>query len=344
MKKVFLYWFFALLICSCTEKETSHNYTSVSIESVFEDSISIRAIELLEDNTLAFAGSKGVYGSINTISNTVRTSVQTYDSIIPEFRSVAHTKSDFFMLSVGSPALLFKTGTGGKMELVYKEEGAGVFYDAMTFWNDLEGIAVGDYNNGCFAIIITRDGGKTWQRLPCASLPQLDETTGAYAASNTNIVTFENKSWVMTSKEQLLFTGDKGRTWEVIDTPIQIEETYQGIYSIASYDGLKGYGIGGDFSKPNLNVSNKISTSDGGRTWSLMANGQSPGYKSCVQYIPNSGGLDLIATGYTGISYSEDGGISWKSLSDEGFYTIRFLNDSIAYAAGKNRIAKLTFR
>ena len=37
-------------------------------------------------------------------------------------------------------------------------------------------------------------------------------------------------------------------------------------------------------------------------------------------------------------------GTSWKHLSDEGFYTIRFLNDSIAYAAGKGRISKLTFR
>ena len=39
-----------------------------------------------------------------------------------------------------------------------------------------------------------------------------------------------------------------------------------------------------------------------------------------------------------------DIGKTWKRLSDESFYTIRFLNDSIAYAAGKNRIAKLTFR
>ena len=35
---------------------------------------------------------------------------------------------------------------------------------------------------------------------------------------------------------------------------------------------------------------------------------------------------------------------SWKKLSEEGFYTLRFANDSIAYAAGKGRIAKLRFR
>ena len=52
----------------------------------------------------------------------------------------------------------------------------------------------------------------------------------------------------------------------------------------------------------------------------------------------------MVALGFTGISYSSDMGASWKELSKESFYTIRFKNDSIAYAAGKNRISKLTFK
>ena len=331
------------MLVSCSNGVGSHHYSEVSILTVFEDSVSIRAIEFLEDNTLAFAGSKGVYGSVNTVSNTVRTSTQTYDSIIPEFRAVAHTKTDFFMLSVGNPALLYKTGSNGKMELVYLEQGEGVFYDAMTFWNDLEGIAIGDETVGCLSIIVTRDGGNSWTNIPCEQLPKL-EGSGAYAASNTNIVTIGDMAWVMTSKEQLLYTSNKGKTWEAIETPIQIEEAYQGIYSIDFYDEMNGFGIGGDFSKPELNVYNKMRTSDGGKTWSLIADGEYPGYKSCVQYIPNSGAQDLVATGFTGISYSKDGGATWEALSEEGFYTIRFLNDSIAYAAGKNKIAQLTFR
>ena len=75
-----------------------------------------------------------------------------------------------------------------------------------------------------------------------------------------------------------------------------------------------------------------------------MANGKGPGYRSCVQYIPNSNGKELVAIGFKGIDYSNDSGDSWTHLSDEGFYTIRFLNDSVAYAAGNGRISKLTFR
>src|SRR5690606_32645238 len=94
-----------------------------------------------------------------------------YDSLELEFRAVASTSSDFFMLSIENPALLYKTGDSGAMEVVYKEEDENVFYDAMQFWNDQEGIAVGDPTQGCLSVIITRDGGKTWNKLNCGVLP-----------------------------------------------------------------------------------------------------------------------------------------------------------------------------
>lgn len=75
-----------------------------------------------------------------------------------------------------------------------------------------------------------------------------------------------------------------------------------------------------------------------------MADATDPGYKSCVQFVPNSDGQELVALGFTGVSYSHNQGQSWKKLSDEAFYTLRFQNDSIAFAAGKNRIAKLVFK
>ncbi|MEO9511462.1 MAG: oxidoreductase [Flavobacteriaceae bacterium] len=334
----------ALVLLGCSSKEKSANYSSVAIETVFSDSIRIRAIEFLDDQTLAFAGNKGVYGSIDVRTNTVRTNVQKFDSILPEFRAVAHTKNDFFMLSVATPALLYKTGEKGKMELVYKEEGEGVFYDSMRFWNDLEGIAIGDGANGCLSIIITRDGGNNWVKVPCDSLPSLDGSVGAYAASNTNIEIVGDTCWIITAMEDLLFSEDKGKTWTAIEIPILITEPYQGIYSIDFYDENLGYGIGGSFEFSDLKKSNKMITTDGGETWELIAEGQEPGYKSCVQFMPNSGGKDMVAVGFTGISYSNNGGHTWKSLSEEGFYTIRFLNSSTAYAAGKNRIARLVFK
>ncbi|MEM9076108.1 MAG: YCF48-related protein [Bacteroidota bacterium] len=340
----YVFFFLVLILIGCSKKEKPQAFSSVIVTNVLEDSVSIRAIEFLDARTLAFAGSGGTYGTLDVPSGKIRSASMEFEGKTPEFRAVAHTSSDFFMLSVASPALLYKTGDGGKMELVYKEEGEHVFYDAMRFWNDKEGIAIGDGTDGCMAILITRDGGQTWKKIPCEELPKLDGAVGSYAASNTNIEVIGDKSWVITSKEQLLFSSDKGKSWKVIEMPIKLIGEYHGIYSIDFYDANLGFAIGGDFSKPEVNKFNKMKTEDGGQHWEMMAQDSLPGYKSCVQFVPSSEGRGLVAIGFTGIDYSHDGGGTWKHVSDEGFYTLRFLNDSVAYAAGRNRIARLVFR
>ena len=331
-----------IILFSCKESKEKPPFTSVEIETIYNDSLSIRAIEVV-GNSLSYAANKGTFGSIDLESGKIREAVEKYHTMIPEFRAVAHTSTDFFMLSVDNPALLYKTGDNGKMDLVYMEEGEGVFYDAMTFWNDLEGIAVGDSVNGCFSILITRDGGSTWNKLSCDVLPEAIKGEGAFAASNTNIKTIGDMTWIATTK-RILFSPNKGNTWEAFETPILNKEAAQGIYSIDFWNEELGIAVGGDYTNPDGNIKNKAITLDGGRKWTLIADGQEPPYKSCVQFVPNSEGKEIVALGFTGVSYSNDRGNSWKKISEESFYTIRFLNDSIAYAAGKNRIAKLTFK
>ena len=107
---------------------------------------------------------------------------------------------------------------------------------------------------------------------------------------------------------------------------------------------MKGFIIGGDYTKPDENKANKAVTTDGGKTWNLVAEGQNPDYRSCVQYLPGREAKELVTVGFNGVSFSNDAGQTWQQLSDEAFYTIRFIDDSTAYAAGKNRIAKLRFK
>jgi len=61
-----------------------------------------------------------------------------------------------------------------------------------------------------------------------------------------------------------------------------------------------------------------------------------------VQYVPNKLGKELFAVGSNGISFSNDGGQSWKKVSKEGYYTIRFVNKNFAWLAGNNKIGKMT--
>ncbi|MBP0903314.1 WD40/YVTN/BNR-like repeat-containing protein [Mariniflexile gromovii] len=349
MKQISVILITIVFFISCGKKKTlpPRNFSNVEIETILEDSLlSIRAIDILNDGSLAFAANNGAFGLFNPLKHSWMISKQEFDSLELQFRAVAHTATDFFMLSIENPAILYKTGDTGQMQVVYKENHAKVFYDAMVFWNNQEGIAIGDPTDGCMSIIITRDGGNTWNKISCDKLPKPKAGEAAFAASNTNIAILGDKTWVATggTSSRVLYSADKGETWEVFETPIVQGLETTGIYSIAFYDDMHGFAIGGDYTKPNDNTSNKIRTTNGGKTWQLVAQHENPGYRSCVQYIPNRNGKELIAVGSKGIDFSSDSGDSWKHLSDEGFYTLRFLNDSIAYAAGAGRISKLTFR
>ncbi|HEA30281.1 MAG TPA: oxidoreductase, partial [Leeuwenhoekiella sp.] len=339
---------FLTIGCTGEKKEKGfkiHDFQGVDMEVLYKDSVSIRTLEILNDGSVAFAGSNGKYGLYDPRTEQWNTNTIVGDTVNPSFRATAHTATDFFMLSIGNPALLYKTGDDARMKLVYAEENKAVFYDAMKFWNSQEGIAMGDPIDDCISVLITRNGGKNWSKIPCEGLPQIKEGEAAFAASNTNIATVGDKTWIITGgkSSRVYYSPDKGKSWNVYDTPISQGTSTQGGYSIDFYDEKTGVVIGGDYTHPEANASNKMITEDGGKTWRLLAKNSDPGYKSCVQFVPESGGHELVAVGFTGISYSKDKGEHWKQLSAEGFYTLRFLNDSIAYAAGNGRIVKLNF-
>jgi photosystem II stability/assembly factor-like uncharacterized protein len=270
------------------------------------------------------------------------------DSIQPNFRAIAFSGKNAFVLSIANPALLFKIdlSVDNNSGLVYTEDHEKVFYDSMTFWNEKEGIAMGDPTEDCLSVIITRDGGETWNKISCNELPKTENGEAAFAASNTNIAMVGDKTWLVSGgkKSRVFYSPDKGKTWEVFNTPILQGEESQGIYSIDFYDENNGIIFGGDYSKPDENIANKAVTNNGGKTWKLVANGEDPGYRSCVQYVPNGNAKEIVAVGFKGITYSNDGGHTWKQLSEKSFYTIKFLDEFTAYAAGKNGVAKLVFK
>ncbi len=345
MKYVVLLMITMLFSCKKeSQKAVFKQFNHVEIKTVFKDSlVSIRAMEIMKNKDFVFATSNGKVGlGIEKLGKIWINYVSTHkqDTIVPNFRSVAFNGKSVFALSIASPALLYKDG-----DLVYQEKNVKVFYDSMQFWNEVEGIAIGDPTDDCLSIIITRDAGENWQKISCENLPKIKNGEAAFAASNTNITIVEDNVWVATGGKhsRILFSADKGNTWEFYNTPIVQGVETTGMYSLDFYDALNGFAIGGDYTKPNDSTANKIKTVDGGKTWQIVGKNKSPGYRSCVQYVPNSNAKSLVAVGFKGIDATNDGGDNWKHLSDESFYTIRFVNDSIAYAAGNGRIVKLQF-
>ena len=347
MKRFSVLMLAAIILISCQTPYTPRNITSVTIKSFPIENTSIRAIQVIDSTRVAYAGSSGVMGVFSEDKKHSQAYFPSYqDSIKPNFRSIAFNGSDYFALSIGNPALLYKL-SGGNTSLVYSENNAKVFYDAMQFFEDkVHGIAVGDPTENCAAIIVTEDRGKTWNKIPCSSLPIFEEGEAFFAASNTNIKIKGSTVWIASGgkKARILKSNDYGKTWDIFNTPLVQGKGPQGIYSIDFYDMNHGIVMGGDYSKPLENTANKAITTDGGKTWKLVADSQIPNYKSCVQYVPGTQGQEIFAVGKTGIAFSNDAGNTWKNISKESYYAIQFVDINTAWLSGNNKIGKLVLK
>ena len=321
-------------------------FSKIKVDTLFSDKISIRAI-LIDKNNVYYAAYKNRFGIVDLISKNKFERKITNDTLKLEFRSIAQTTTDVFILSVGNPAILYKfSKTNNSKTIVYQENNSKVFYDAMQFFNDKDGIAIGDPTENCLSIITTNDCGNSWQKMSCENAPKLFDGEAAFAASNSNIVIKNNKVWIVSGgkKSRVFYSDNKGKTFKTIETPIIQGETMTGIFTADFYDEKNGIIAGGNYEKLNQNFGNKAITKNGGKTWKLISENQGFGYASCIQYIPNSDVKKLICVGATGIFYSNDSAKTWTKLSDnKNLFTLRFVNENTAIAAGKNCMLRLNF-
>ena len=348
MKNLLYLFFLSLLILSCTSesKKTSITATITPTFTNFSIKSSIRAIEAIDDQKVWFAGSNGLVGHTKDGGTTWDIDTISHKDKPLEFRSIVVTADAVFILSVASPALLYRSQNEGQTwELVYEDSDSLAFYNAMTFWNGKEGIAVGDPQEGCLSVIKTQDGGETWTKIDCDVLPATADGEAGFAASNTNVVVQGDHVWLVSGgkKARVFHSRDRGQSWEVFETPIVQGGKMTGIFSAAFYDANIGVIIGGDWENKEQNSQNKAITKDGGKTWTLMNDGANPDYRSCIQFLPNSNGQAMIAVGIPGISYSADFGETWQSVNKESYYTIRMVDENTAWLAGNEKIAKMEF-
>lgn len=348
MKRPLYLLTFLFIISSCQKKTVDPKpVTNIQIEDVFTDTLSIRAIEVWNDTTVWFGSDQGIVGVIS--GGKPKLAQLNYNDTLLAVRSIARNSNSVFLLNAGSPAVLYKSFFNGRevefMTEVYTENNPTTFYDAMSFTDEMRGVAVGDPTDGCMSVLLTTNGGLSWRKVSCNMMPPTLPGEAGYAASNTTVKVIGDEIWLVSggTVARVFYSPDFGESWEVFSTPIIAGKAMQGIYSVDFYNQKRGIIFGGDWGEKSNNSTNKAITTDGGRTWETVNGGSNPGYRSCVQFFPDSDAREIIAVGSEGIDYSSDGGFNWKKLSDEGFYTIRFINAQTAFAAGRGRISIMRF-
>ncbi len=170
-------------------------------------------------------------------------------------------------------ARIYRTTNGGKSwNKVFEQTTAGIFFDAVSFWDQKHGIVLSDPVAGKFALFTTDDGGLTWKQLPPAALPDALPNEGAFAASNSCLtVQGTSNVWFATGGAKVarvFHSTDRGNTWIVAETPMHPADASSGIFSLAFVDAKNGVAVGGDYQKPDgSNLPNVLRTNDGGKIW-----------------------------------------------------------------------------
>lgn len=240
-------------------------------------------------------------------------------------------------------ARIFRTSDGGATwSQVFTTEQKGVFLDAIAFWDARHGIALSDPLDGRFFLLLTSDGGRSWQRVPADRLPPTLDGEAAFAASGSCLTVFGGTNvWIGTgggARARVFRSTDRGRTWSVADTPVHAGNASSGIFSVAFRDARHGVAVGGDYQQARGATPNVAVSDDGGRTWRLAKGPLPGGFMSGVSF---AGRARAVAVGLAGTALSNDGGESWTMVDTVAYNSVRFVSPTVGFAAGpRGRIAR----
>ncbi len=318
------------------------------IEQIIPKKASFRGLSVVDEKVVWASGSEGtVLRTINGGETWLDVSVPGADSI--QFRDIEAFNADTaIVMGIASPAKFYRTIDGGKTwKEIYSNNHPQIFFDAMGFWDDQNGIAFSDAVDGHLVIITTDNGGQSWKEIDYTNLPSSPEGEGGFAASGTCLATYgESTVWIgLGSPASRVFKSeDRGKTWTVVETSMKRPNSTAGagIFSLAFTSDQYGIAVGGNYEADKDNSLNAAITQDGGNTWQIIEKHQPNGYRSAVAYIPFT--QWWIAVGTSGVDVSKNNGKKWSIVSTEGYHAVNFGSRSVGWLGGNGKIAKIILR
>ncbi len=302
---------------------------------------SFRSIHAVSKKVVWAGGSKGTVLRTTNGGNNWQI-IQVKDAEKLDFRDIyAVNEKIAYAMSAGlaeeGAAKIFKTTDGGsswKVILDYTEK--GVFFDSMDFWNEKEGILIGDPIDDKPFIVKTLDGGVTWQRIEKDKLPPVLAGEASFASSGTCVATQPNgRAWLNT-QSRVFVTADKGETWAVYQTPFKQGET-SGIFGLHFWNERQGIAVGGDYKNEKEKGQNIAITHDAGRTWEFLTAATPDGLKESGWMLPNK---SLLLVGTSGTSLLLEDEPAWKAIDTESFHAVSCFKDACWAIGGKGNLAK----
>lgn len=354
IKKQLLALTIVLGLFSCQEQKSDSSDESVTEQDSIAEigiDISIKAIErvtkanirglyLFSDSIGWASGADGTFLKMTDGDIWKSDTIPGYTHL--DFRDVhAFDANTALLMAAGEEGRILRTEDGGvSWAEVYTRLDSGIFLDGMDFHKNI-GYCYGDPIDGKFVLIRSEDYGKTWHEIESEKLPEALPKEAGFAASGTGIVTWNGGCWFLTGGDSIsrVFSFESDTTLWMLNTDLATGSGCGG-FSLARI-GRTLVAVGGCYlDSTNSNGNCVVSHPEEG--WRLISENEPRGYRSCVAASKSK--KLLMTCGRTGSEYSQENGLNWIPLSDEGYYTCS-LADSTGWLMGKRgKMAKVSWK
>jgi hypothetical protein len=313
---------------------------------------SLRGLSVVSDRIVWVSGSNGMV-AVSTDGGYRWKWMQVHEYPKSDFRAIiAFSDREAVIMGITDPALILRTGDGGKTwKTLFLDTAKSVFLDALDI-SDNYGITVGDPENGIIFFTETRDRGMSWKKAAPVGFGTTADGETFFAASGSNIsltpltngTAGYRVALVTGGKKSCLYISD-GLNNPATRFPLLMNQGKEttGANSIAIDHANPNHAfiVGGDFSNDTLRIGNSLRIQiDPFRQESPL---EPPhGYRSCVEYLNDK---QLICCGNSGVDTSNDGGITWKLISNTGFHVCRKAGsgNAVFLAGARGTIAMFKF-
>ncbi len=284
----------------------------------------MRGMDVLNENCVWISGSGGEYCFTTDAGQTwTKSVVPGADQL--DFRDVqVFSEKSALLMSAGPgrTSRIYRTDNAGESwTLCFENQDSKGFFDGMDFLNDNEGVIFSDAVDTKLNLLVTKDGGRNWERLDPATLPELKSGEYAFAASGTSI-NYDKYGglWIATggSSARIWHLDSPDGSWEIATTPILQGDPAAGLFSIAPRSDDKLIAVGGHYIKMDTTGSNIVLWDNQGLGWYVPEGGMDLPFMECVRWISSDA---VVAAGPPGVFFSPDAGHEWSRISEEGFHT-----------------------
>ena len=279
----------------------------------------LQAVSPVDDQVVWVSGHEGtLLRSVD--GGSTWTAIDTPAGDTLQFRDVKGFSTD--------AAVVLSSGSGS-LSRIYRTENAGTawtsgflmdaedgFLDCLDFWDNDRGFAYGDAIDAVPYILVTENGGLSWERVPASALPPARAGEGGFAASGTcAIAGAGGQGWIATGaggSARILATADYGRSWTAADLPLATG-AMAGAFTMSHHRGSITMILGGDLGREEEVVANAVTRTQVG-DW-VPTPAQAP-LQGAVYGSASPDAESAFAFGPRGSAYTRDRGVTWIALRE----------------------------